>query len=87
MSACLVAIQWPITIELPGIANYFIFSLTLVGIYSILCLGLNIQWGFAGMLNIGVGAFFALGAYTSALVTTPAATNHIGGLDMPFFVG
>lgn len=87
MSACLVAIQWPITIELPGIANYFIFSLTLVGIYSILCLGLNIQWGFAGMLNIGVGAFFALGAYTSALVTTPAATNHIGGLDMPFVVG
>ncbi|MEM9156657.1 MAG: branched-chain amino acid ABC transporter permease [Cyanobacteria bacterium P01_F01_bin.33] len=73
--------------ELPGIANYFIFSLTLVGIYSILCLGLNIQWGFAGMLNIGVGAFFALGAYTSALVTTPAATNHIGGLDMPFVVG
>lgn len=81
------AVALPSAIVLPGMVNYFIFSLTLIGIYGILCLGLNIQWGFAGMLNIGVGAFFALGAYTSALVTTPPAASHFGGLEMPFFIG
>ncbi|MEO0852907.1 MAG: branched-chain amino acid ABC transporter permease, partial [Cyanobacteria bacterium J06648_11] len=74
-------------IVLPGIANYLIFTLTLIGIYSILSLGLNIQWGFAGILNIGVGAFFAVGAYASALVTSPETNSHFGGLAMPFGVG
>lgn len=67
--------------------NYLIFFLTLVGIYGILALGLNVQWGYTGMLNIGVGAFFAVGAYASAIATTPDSSDYIGGLEMPFLVG
>ena len=44
--------------DVSGLLAYGVFFLTLAGIYAILTLGLNIQWGYAGMLNIGVGAFF-----------------------------
>jgi len=40
-----------------------------VGIYILMGLGLNIVVGFAGMLNLGYVAFFAIGAYTMALLT------------------
>ena len=73
--------------SLPGLVNYVVFFLTLGSIYAIIALGLNIQWGYTGILNIGIGAFFAVGAYTTAIVTTPASTSYIGGLDMPFWVG
>ena len=73
--------------QLPGLINYAIFFLTLSGIYAILALGLNIQWGYAGMLNIGVGAFFAVGAYTSAIVTTAESASRLGGLDLPVWIG
>ena len=70
-----------------GWLNFSIFFLTLSGIYAILALGLNIQWGYAGMLNIGVGAFFAVGAYTSAIVTTPESASRLVGLDLPVWIG
>ncbi|MGK7907393.1 MAG: branched-chain amino acid ABC transporter permease [Synechococcus sp.] len=73
--------------SLPGLVNYVVFFLTLGSIYAIIALGLNIQWGYTGILNIGIGAFFAVGAYTTAIVTTPASSSYIGGLDMPFWVG
>ena len=43
--------------------------LILVGIYSVLSLGLNLHCGYTGLFNIGVAGFFALGAYTAALLT------------------
>ncbi len=42
----------------------------LAGIYAIFTLGLNIHWGYTGLFNIGIAGFFALGAYTAALLTT-----------------
>ncbi|HIC85816.1 MAG TPA: branched-chain amino acid ABC transporter permease [Desulfobacterales bacterium] len=66
----------------------------MAGIYSIFCLGLNIQWGYTGLFNIGIAGFFCIGAYTSALITTPKPTGvyaryvqQLFGLDMPFLVG
>ena len=73
--------------QISGLLNYALFFLTLSGIYAILALGLNIQWGYAGMLNIGVGAFFAVGAYTSAIVTTAESASRLGGLDLPVWIG
>lgn len=70
-----------------GLLNYAVFFLTLAGIYAILALGLNIQWGYAGMLNIGVGAFFAVGAYTSAIVTAAPSEAFLGGFNAPTIVG
>ena len=38
-------------------------------IYMLLAIGLNLQYGYTGLINFGVVAFFAIGAYTSALLT------------------
>ncbi|MDX1609917.1 MAG: branched-chain amino acid ABC transporter permease [Halofilum sp. (in: g-proteobacteria)] len=73
--------------ELSGYISYLVFFLSMVGIYAVLALGLNMQWGFTGQLNIGVAAFFAVGAYSSAILTTAASGDHLGGFGMPFVVG
>ena len=73
--------------ELSGLLSYAVFFLTLAGIYAVLALGLNFQWGYTGILNIGIGAFFAVGAYASAILTTPSTPLHLGGYGMPFIVG
>lgn len=70
-----------------GFLAYLVFFLTLAGIYALLAQGLNVQWGFAGMLNVGVAAFFAMGAYTSAILTTAASSGHLGGFGLPWPLG
>jgi ABC-type branched-subunit amino acid transport system permease subunit len=54
----------------------------LSGIYILLALGLNIVVGFAGLLDLGYAAFFAIGSYTFALAASPQAITH---LDVPFW--
>jgi branched-chain amino acid transport system permease protein len=44
-----------------------------IGIYVLLGLGLNIVVGFAGLLDLGYVAFYAVGAYTTAVLTSPAS--------------
>ena len=55
--------------------DYFTSVLVSVATYAMLGLGLNIVVGFAGLLDLGYAAFFAIGAYTSALLTTQAHWN------------
>ncbi|ARO16015.1 inner-membrane translocator (plasmid) [Ketogulonicigenium robustum] len=50
--------------------SYLVFALITAGIYGILALSLNLIWGAAGMVNLGLVGFFAVGAYASALLTT-----------------
>ena len=52
--------------------SYLAFIATFAGIYALLALSLVTVWGQAGMVNLGLAGFFALGAYASALVTTRA---------------
>lgn len=73
--------------EWTGLLAYGVVFLTFVGIYAILALGLNVQWGLTGQFNIGVAGFFAVGAYTSAILTTASHPVHLGGFGMPFLVG
>ena len=47
---------------------YAITILLLVSIAAIVGMGLNLQWGLAGLVNFGVVGFFALGAYATALI-------------------
>lgn len=63
-------------------------------LYAVLTLGLNVQWGLTGLFNIGVAAFFAVGAFTSALITKEVPTGlaaeytkQLFGLNLPFLVG
>jgi branched-chain amino acid transport system permease protein len=52
------------------VGDYFLDVAVLAGIYVILALGLNVVVGFAGLLNLGFVAFYAIGAYTYALLNT-----------------
>jgi branched-chain amino acid transport system permease protein len=54
------------------LGQYWNYTVGTVGIYVLLGLGLNIVVGLAGMLDLGYVAFFAIGAYTVALLTAPA---------------
>ena len=49
--------------------TYATYLLALSGMYVLLALGLNVQWGYGGIINFAVVAFFGLGAYTTALAT------------------
>jgi branched-chain amino acid transport system permease protein len=49
--------------------NYLLAMLTFAGLYMLMALGLNIIWGMAGMINLGLVGFFGVGAYVSALLT------------------
>lgn len=73
--------------EISGIAGYLVLFATFAGVYAVLALGLNLQWGFAGQFNFGIAAFFAVGAYTSAILTTPPSPTHLGGFGLPFLLG
>ena len=48
--------------------NYRVFQFNLVLVYAIAVLGLNILTGFNGQISLGHGAFYALGAYTAAVL-------------------
>ncbi|MET0597389.1 MAG: branched-chain amino acid ABC transporter permease [Mesorhizobium sp.] len=66
---------------------YVAFFLTMALTYAIMCLGLNVQWGQTGLFNVGVAGFVAIGAYASALLTSPDDPNRLGGADLPIAVG
>jgi len=51
-------------------SNYLIQIMTTALIYVMLAMGLNVVVGFAGLLDLGYIAFFAVGAYTSGIFTT-----------------
>jgi ABC-type branched-subunit amino acid transport system permease subunit len=53
------------------VGQYWNYTIGTIGIYVLLGLGLNIVVGLAGLLDLGYVAFFAIGAYTMALLTAP----------------
>ncbi len=80
--------------EFSGILSYIVSLVIMAGIYAIFSLGLNIQWGYTGLFNIGIAGFFCIGAYTSAMITTPMPSgiyaqyvHQIFGLNLPFIFG
>ncbi len=72
---------------MPAVAgNYIGQVLMLVGLYILMGMGLNLEVGLAGLLDLGFVAFFAVGAYTTALLTadSPHALLHLSfWLAMP----
>ena len=64
-------------------ASYFLFLFGLAGMYALLSLGLNAQWGFGGLINFSVAAFFGIGAYGAALMT--GGNSPIAGGFNPIF--
>lgn len=70
----LPVINPPILSTEPG--NDFPLALFTMAVYSLVAVGLNVVIGYAGLLDLGYIAFFAVGSYTAAMLTSP---------DSPFF--
>lgn len=60
-----------------GIATpgFWVFVITMAGIYAIFGLGLQVQLGYGGLLNFGHVAFMAVGAYTMAILTVQSGLS------------
>lgn len=72
-----------ILIILPQVLGLFLSEvLTIVGLYILAGLGLNIVVGYAGLLDLGYVAFYAIGAYTVAVLTSP----ELGFFSLPFWL-
>lgn len=61
---------------------------TIAAIWALFALGLNIKFGYTGLLDFGHVAFFLVGAYTTALLVAPPAgtkpySEYILGVDLP----
>src|SRR4051812_20952718 len=70
-----------------GLLFYAIGFLIAGGIYAIISLALNVQWGYGGLFNGGIAGFYAVGAYASAILTSAPSDTFIGGFDLPVPVG
>ena len=69
------------------ILSFPVFFLIICSFYAICCLGLNIQYGFTGLFNVGIAGFFGVGAYTSAILSGPRYPDTlIGGFDLPIIL-
>ncbi len=57
--------------------HFVLLLVATVIIYVIACLGLNLQFGYAGMLNFAGAAFFGVGCYTAAVLTRNTPMPHL----------
>jgi branched-chain amino acid transport system permease protein len=77
--------------EFLPVLSYATFFLVFASIFATMALGLNLQWGYTGLFNVGVAGFVAVGAYASALLTTPPDAGpgavRVVGLGLPIAVG
>lgn len=67
--------------------SYFVAILTVAGIYTILALALNLQFGLTGLINFGVVGFYGLGAYASGITTEHLHAPFVAGLAVAMVVG
>jgi branched-chain amino acid transport system permease protein len=65
-----------------GIGNSWVRTLDFILLYTMLALGLNIVVGYAGLLDLGYIAFYAVGAYVYALLASPQLGLHLS----PFII-
>jgi branched-chain amino acid transport system permease protein len=60
-----------------ALKNFFIFQITLAIIYAIAILGLNLLTGFNGQFSLGHSAFYAIGAYTAAIMMENMGIGYV----------
>src|SRR5215207_4464053 len=60
-----------------ALKNFYIFQITLAIIYAIAILGLNLLTGFNGQFSLGHSAFYAIGAYTAAIMMENLGISYV----------
>src|SRR4026207_140378 len=63
------------------VKNFIVFQLTMLLIYALAVLALNILTGGSGQFSLGQSAFYAVGAYTSAILMEHMGMNY--GMTLP----
>ncbi len=79
----IVILTLPILVGAVG-GNYWVRVLDFSMLYVMLALGLNVVVGFAGLLDLGYIAFYALGAYLGALLSSPHLTSQFAWIAAAF---
>jgi len=86
----LAAILFPITVQFAtnGNADYLVGLAADGGVYMLMAIGLNVVVGFAGLLDLGYAAFFAIGSYTYAILASDhlAVTPFGHAVHLPFWI-
>ncbi|WP_144140992.1 ABC transporter permease subunit [Paraburkholderia sp. BCC1884] len=93
ITTAIFVIAAPVIIGALG-GNYWVRVLDFAMLYVMLALGLNVVVGFAGLLDLGYIAFYAIGAYTAAMLSSPHLTSQFewiahlfpGGLHTPIWI-
>jgi ABC-type branched-subunit amino acid transport system ATPase component/ABC-type branched-subunit amino acid transport system permease subunit len=70
-----------------GISSYHVFELSVILVYVISAYGLNVSAGLLGQLNLGQGAVFALGAYTTAVLVTQGKFPLVAAVPLSAVAG
>jgi ABC-type branched-subunit amino acid transport system permease subunit len=65
-----------VTVFFHGDAFVLLLVATVI-VYVVACLGLNLQFGYSGVLNFAGAAFFGIGCYTAAVMTQHTAVPHL----------
>jgi branched-chain amino acid transport system permease protein len=68
------------------ISNFYFLQLSLMIVYSIAVLGLNLLTGFNGQISLGHGAFFAVGAYVTAILIDRYEIHYLATLPVAMIV-
>lgn len=83
VTVLLVGLPLERTGSVGSVLSFLAPSLATMAIFAVICIGLNVQWGYTGIFNFGIAAFFMIGAYTAAIVTKAPAdgefATYIGG--------
>lgn len=77
LGAAIVAGVVVVLLPLALLTDYNLFRLTLVATYALAVLGLNLVMGYGGQISLGHGAFYAIGAYTTAVL--------VASYDVPYW--
>lgn len=63
--------------DITGTILYITNLAMIAGVFAVITVGLNVHYGHTGLFNVGVAAFFALGAYVAALIAIPPPDENL----------
>lgn len=84
IAAAVLVLAYPVVDRALGLST--LGAMLPILIFVMLALGLNIVVGYAGLLDLGYAAFFAIGAYTTAFLTSPQSVLVQAGIETNFWV-
>lgn len=83
VTLAMIALPYKHSGSVTAVINFLVPFFATVAIFAIIAIGLNVQWGYSGIFNFGVVAFFMVGSFTAAIFTKSPADSafvqYIGG--------